>query len=130
MAQSALYGTGVDIVEVERLEEALDRWGERFLKRVFTKGEIEYSRKMRFPAMHLAARFAVKEAVRKAFGDHWDNRAGWTDIEVINHASGRPDVRLRGAAEKLKVSQRIGNIVLSLSHTRRFAVASVVMERK
>jgi len=123
-----LYGTGVDIVEVRRMEEAMGRWGKSFMNRVFAKGELKSASKMRFPGPHLAARFAAKEAVRKAFGDVWDKHVRWTDIEVVNHASGRPTLKFYRAAKRLRDQERISSIWLSLSHTRSWAVAHVVME--
>ena len=78
----SIIGIGVDLVECARIQHSLDRFGDRFLHRVFTDGEIEYSMSMKFPARHLAARFAAKEAVSKAFGTGIGKAMGWRDIDV------------------------------------------------
>ena len=124
-----IFGTGVDIIEVPRIEQALDRWGNTFMERIFTKAEIRFARKMRIPGPHLAARFAAKEAVRKAFGDTWDDGASWKSVEVVTRPSGRPTIRLHGPAKAIRDREGVTEIWVSLSHTRSWAVASVVMER-
>ena len=78
----SVLGIGVDMVEVERIQHSLDRFGERFMKRVFTEVEIAYCQSMKFPARHFAARFAAKEAVSKAFGTGVGKAMGWRDIDV------------------------------------------------
>src|SRR5256886_2057309 len=86
----SVLGIGVDLVECARIQHSLDRFGDRFLHRVFTGGEIEYSMSMKFPARHLAARFAAKEAVSKAFGTGIGKAMGWRDIDVRKKPSGEP----------------------------------------
>ena len=114
--------TGVDIIEIARVRQVLDRYGQRFLNRVFTPGEIEYCR---CRAPNLAARFAAKEAAMKALGTGFRG-VGWKDIEVVRHQSGAPSIVLHGRAEIR--AQRLGlqEMALSLSHSRDYAVASVV----
>ena len=97
----SVLGIGVDLVENARIQHSLDRFGERFLHRVFTPGEIEYSQSMKFPARHLAARFAAKEAVSKAFGTGIGKAMGWKEIDVHRKPSGEPFVILEGGAKKL-----------------------------
>ena len=119
-----LVGLGVDMVEVERIKKALDRWGERFLRRVFTSQERSYCMRKAFPEQSLAARFAAKEAVFKAMGRGLSVGIRWTDVEIVNDKSGKPEVRL----EK-KITRRIDNkrILLSISHTKEFAIAQAIL---
>ena len=119
--------TGVDILSIHRVQEALDRHGERFLRRVFTPAEIAYCNG-RTPA--LAARFAAKEAVSKALGVGVRTLAregiGWHEAEVINGDSGKPDVRLHGRAAQLARELGLTQLSLSITHEREYAVAFVV----
>jgi holo-[acyl-carrier protein] synthase len=124
----SVIGIGVDLVECARIQHSLDRFGERFLRRVFTDGEIEYSTSMKFPARHLAARFAAKEAVSKAFGTGIGKAMGWRDIDVRKKASGEPYLVLLGDAEALATSRGVTSALITLSHTDNHAMAVVVME--
>jgi len=125
-----IVGMGVDLCEVGRLEETLAAaHGPRFLERVFTPVEIAYAGSKGNRSERLAARFAAKEAAMKALGTGWSAEVGWQDIEVTNLESGQPVMTFKGGAAA--VAQRMGvkNILVSLSHARGFAVASVVLER-
>lgn len=124
----SVLGIGVDLVECARIERSLDRFGEKFLHRVFTKGEIEYSMSMKFPARHLAARFAAKEAVSKAFGTGIGKSMGWRDIDVHKKPSGEPFLVLAGGAEKLAKERGVTNALITLSHSEQHAVATIVLE--
>jgi len=93
----SVLGVGVDIIETERIERSLERFGERFLHRVFTDGEIAYCQSMKYPARHFAARFAAKEAVSKAFGTGIGKAMGWRDIDIHKKPSGEPFVVLGGS---------------------------------
>ena len=124
----SVIGIGVDLVENARIEHSLERFGERFLHRVFTAGEIEYSQSMKFPARHLAARFAAKEAVSKAFGTGIGKSMGWKDIDVRRKESGEPYVVLEGGAKKLAEERKVLKVSISLSHTEHHAMAVVVVE--
>src|SRR2546423_6640194 len=119
---------GVDLVENARIEHSLERFGERFLRRIFTVGEIEYSQSMKYPARHLAARFAAKEAVSKAFGTGIGKAMGWKDIDVHRKPSGEPFVVLEGGAKKLAEQRNVSNVSISLSHTEHHAMAVIVVE--
>jgi holo-[acyl-carrier protein] synthase len=121
-------GIGVDLVENARIEHSLERFGERFLHRVFTEGEIEYSKSMKYPARHLAARFAAKEAVSKAFGTGIGKSMGWKDIDVRRKESGEPYVELEGGAKKLAGERKVSKVSVTLSHTEHHAMAMIVME--
>ena len=96
----SVLGVGVDLVETARIQHSLDRFGERFLHRIFTAGEIEYCQSMKFPARHFGARFAAKEAVSKAFGTGIGRAMGWKDIDVHRKPSGEPFVVLEGRREE------------------------------
>ncbi|MEY2572232.1 MAG: holo-[acyl-carrier protein] synthase [Verrucomicrobiota bacterium] len=124
----SILGIGVDLVENARIEHSLDRFGERFLHRVFTTGEIEYSQSMKYPARHLAARFAAKEAVSKAFGTGIGKSMGWKDIDVRRKPSGEPYLVLEGGAKTLAAERQVSKLSISLSHTEHHAMAVVVVE--
>jgi holo-[acyl-carrier protein] synthase len=124
----SVLGIGVDLVENARIEHSLERFGERFLQRVFTTGEIEYSQSMKYPARHLAARFAAKEAVSKAFGTGIGKSMGWKDIDVRRKESGEPYVVLEGGAKKLAEERKVSKVLITLSHTEHHAMAVIVME--
>lgn len=124
----SVLGVGVDLVENARIQHSLDRFGERFLQRVFTPGEIEYSQSMKFPARHLAARFAAKEAVSKAFGTGIGKAMGWKDIAVHRKPSGEPFVVLEGGAKTLADERGVAALWITLSHTEHHAMAMIVLE--
>ena len=115
---------GIDIIEVSRIKNAIDRWGDSFLHRVFTPWEINYCSHKKFPEQSFAGRFAVKEAVLKAIGTGYNGGVRWTSVEIVNNKLGQPAVRL---GERIK--NIIGNkqIRVSMSHTREYAVANAVM---
>jgi holo-[acyl-carrier protein] synthase len=115
---------GIDLAEISRIKEAIDRYGDRFLGRVFTPWEIQYCLSKINPASSFAGRFAVKEAVFKAIGTGFAEGVKWTSVEVVNDRRGQPTVRLgRGIVNH--IGQR--KIVISLSHTKEYAVASAVL---
>src|SRR5574337_1782794 len=96
-----IVGIGVDIVETQRIEDAIGRHGDRFTKRLFTPGEIEYCEKFKNKAERYAARFAAKEAAFKALGTGWSSGVRWVDVEITHRPSGKPELVLRGRAEEL-----------------------------
>lgn len=120
-----LQSIGVDIVEIERIEEAMLKRRERFLNRVFTVGEQEYCLTKTNASMYLAGRFAAKEAVLKVLGTGLRNLK-WTEIEVTKDILGKPHVRLSGKAADLAREKGIDHIMLSLSHSRKYAIAQAV----
>jgi holo-[acyl-carrier protein] synthase len=124
----SVLGIGVDLVECARIERSLERFGEKFLHRVFTDGEIEYSMSMKFPARHLAARFAAKEAVSKAFGTGIGKAMGWRNIDVRKKPSGEPFLVFSGPAQELAAKRGVTSALITLSHTEHHAMASVVLE--
>ena len=125
-----IHGVGVDLVRVERVEAIWTRWGERFLRRLFTPAEQAYCLARPRPAEELAVRLAAKEAAFKALGPVWSDGVGWSDFEVENDTRGRPHLRLHGVAREWAEgrSLRVGGI--SLSHEGGLALAEVIFERK
>ncbi len=123
---SGVIGVGVDLVEVGRMQEVLERHPKRFPERVFTEAEAAYCRRSVHAAERFAARFAAKEAVMKALGTGWDRGVAFRDIEVTRKPSGVPGVRLTGIAREVAERLGVARIDLSLSHSREHAIAMVV----
>lgn len=124
-----IRGSGIDIVEIARFRKAKKKRGKIFLEKIFTENEVNYSKKKRFQDQHLAARFAAKEAVLKAFGDKISSIHNWRDIEILNDKSGRPFIKFHGSAKKLKSKEKIKDVVLSMSHCKKHAVATAILVR-
>ena len=123
-----ILGIGIDIIEVARVHASVERFGERFLKRILLADEIAYCQAHKKPAPFIAARFAAKEAISKAFGTGIGAKLGWHDMEVKRRESGEPFVALHGNGEKL-LQERGGRVVLiSLSHTGNYAAEVSVLE--
>ena len=122
-----ILGTGVDIVETARIQDSLDKFGERFLKRCFWPEEIAYCQQMKFPALHFAARFAAKEAISKAFGTGIGAKLGWKDMEIGKRDSGEPFVILHGKGESLARERGVTELFVSLSHCKDYAAAQAVI---
>lgn len=125
-----IVGTGIDIVEVFRMRDAINKWGMNFLTKVFTDKEIRYSNSKRFAPQHFAARFAAKEAVVKAFGVARRFPLNWTDIEIFNDREGKPVIAFNNDALKLKKQKKVDEVVVSMSHSKNYAVASVILLKK
>ena len=121
-------GIGVDVIECSRIQRSIERFGDRFLHRVFTDGEIAYSMSMKFPERHLAARFAGKEAVAKAFGTGIGKAVGWRNIDIRKRESGEPFLIFSGPAESFAAERGVASALITLSHTENYAVACVVLE--
>jgi len=124
----SVIGIGVDVIECSRIQRSLERFGDRFLHRVFTQGEISYSMSMKFPERHLAARFAGKEAAAKAFGTGIGKAMGWRNIDIQKKESGEPFLVLSGPAEAFAAERGVTSALITLSHTDHYAVACVVLE--
>ena len=116
--------SGIDIVEVKRVKRLMERWGDRFLHRVFTPWEIAYCKGKSAPEQSLAARFAAKEAILKAAGTGLSGGIRWTSMEIVNDKNGRPSVKLGK-----RIKDKIGNkkILISMSHTQEYAVAQAIL---
>jgi len=122
-----IIGIGIDLVEVDRIEKAVSKWADGFTRRVFTQGELDYCLRQKRPAMHLAARFGVKEAVMKAFGTGWSGGVRWTDVEVVRDESGKPSVVLDGRLKELAGSMGVSETLISFSHDKGLAVAQAII---
>jgi holo-[acyl-carrier protein] synthase len=116
-----ILGMGVDIIEIERIEKVIDKWGDNFLRHVFHPEEIAYAQRFKNPAQHYAARFAAKEAVFKAFATR--PKITWKDIKITNNKHGQPVCTFND--KKFK-----GRIIISLSHSDHYAVASAVITQE
>jgi len=125
-----IMGTGVDIVETGRINDSIEKFGDRFLNRCFLAEEIAYCQKMKFPALHFAARFAAKEAISKAFGTGIGAELGWRDMEICKHDSGEPFVRLHEKGVELARQRGIVKIFVSLSHCKEYSAAHAVVVGK
>lgn len=123
-----IVGLGVDIAEVDRVEAAIRRHGEPFLKRVFTPVEIAYCERHRNKFERYAGRFAAKEAAMKALGTGWRRGVRWLDIEIVRQPSGKPAVELRGRAREFADRLNVKNISLTITHSGNTALAQVIFE--
>jgi holo-[acyl-carrier protein] synthase len=126
-----ILGTGIDVIEVERIERALSDpvTGSRFRARVFTPGEIEYCESRGKPRFQsYAARFAAKEATMKALGTGWNRNVGWSEIEVVRRRGSAPTIVLSGKAADFARRKNISRFHLSLTHTANEAIAHVIAE--
>jgi holo-[acyl-carrier protein] synthase len=123
-----ILGIGIDIIEVERIRSSHERFGERFLNRILHPNEIGYCLSHRVPAPFLAARFAAKEAISKAFGTGIGAQLGWQDMEVGRKESGEPFVILHGGGQRLLQERKARAVLISLSHTQAHAAAVAVLE--
>ena len=124
-----IFGIGLDLVEVARVEESLARFGERFQKRMFTELEREYCNRLPHPPLHYAARFAAKEAFVKALGTGMSNGISWKEVGVANLPSGQPELQITGRALELLSKRQIVSTHVTLSHTHSHAAAVVVLEK-
>jgi len=125
---SGVLGTGIDIVENDRMRDMLKRWGSAFKNRVFLRYEQEYCDSKAMPCRHYAGRFAVKEAVSKAFGTGVGPHISWLDIEVVrDKKTGAPSVKITGKAARFAKKTGVGRILVSLSHTKNYAIAQALL---
>jgi holo-[acyl-carrier protein] synthase len=123
-----LIGTGVDLIEIERIARSIERYGDRFLRRIYTDHEIAYCTSKRSSAESFAARFAAKEAGAKALGTGISRGVTWIEFQVARQPGGRPVLELRGRAALLARELGVKTISLSLTHTGNLAMATVMME--
>jgi holo-[acyl-carrier protein] synthase len=123
-----ILGVGIDIIEVARIKSSYERFGERFLTRILLPSEMQYCMSHRDPSPFLAARFAAKEAISKAFGTGIGAALSWTDMEVARKPSGEPYVILHGRGQTLLESRGARTVLISLSHTQVHATAVAILE--
>jgi len=123
-----ILGTGIDLAEVPRIRAAIERYGDRFIQRIFTEKEIAYVQRKANKYERFAARFAAKEAGMKAIGTGWRLGVRWQDFEVTNLRSGRPTLAFHGVAKKVADHLGVTAVHLSLTHTEQFGQAFVILE--
>ena len=123
-----IVGTGVDLAEVPRIRASVERFGARFVKRIFTEREIAYVEHKANKYERYAARFAAKEAGMKAIGTGWRRGVRWQDFEVSNLRSGKPTLLLHGMAAEFAAKLGVKNVSLSLTHTEQYGMAHVILE--
>ncbi|HTM04274.1 MAG TPA: holo-ACP synthase [Vicinamibacterales bacterium] len=124
-----IIGTGMDATEIERIADTIERYGDRFVQRIFTAGEIAYCRRKRDAASSFAARFAAKEAAMKALGTGHSRGVYWTGIEVVRRPGGPPQLQFHGGAATRAASMGATGSLLTLTHSRELAIAHVLLLR-
>jgi len=124
-----IVGTGIDIIEVDRIKNSIQKYSDRFKKKIFTQKEIDYCDSQAEPAKHFAARFSVKEAVLKCFGTGMSGGILWKDIEVDKLESGQPILNLYGKGEKIFDQLNLKQIHISITHDKSYAVAHAIAEK-
>jgi holo-[acyl-carrier protein] synthase len=123
-----IVGTGVDLAEVPRIRASIERFGRKFIDRIYTPAEIAYVERKANRFERYAARFAAKEAGMKAIGTGWRHGVRWQDFEVANLPTGKPTLRFHGVAAKVADRLSVRNIALSLTHTAEYGMAHVILE--
>ena len=124
-----IVAVGLDLMQIDRIEEVIAKRGERFIERIFTHGERAYCERRKRPATHYAGRYAVKEAVMKVLGTGWTSGVRWVDIEVRRGPGGPPGVVLAGASAEIARRQEIDRILVSITHDAGIAAAVAIGER-
>ena len=125
---SNIIGLGIDATDIPRIAAALERYGERFMNRIFTDGEIAYCRRRRQPAIHFAGRFAAKEAAMKALGTGHTQNVLWRDVEVVRHG-GPPQLQFHGGAARRFAAMGAQSSLLTITHSETLAISQVVILR-
>jgi holo-[acyl-carrier protein] synthase len=123
-----IVGTGVDLAEVPRIKASIERYGEKFIRRIYTPAEIAYVERKANKFERYAARFAAKEAGMKAIGTGWRRGVTWQDFEVANLPSGKPTLLLHGVAARFAEKLGVKNVALSITHTAELGMAHVILE--
>jgi holo-[acyl-carrier protein] synthase len=123
-----IVGTGVDLAEVPRIRASIERFGDKFIRRIYTATEIAYVERKANRFERYAARFAAKEAGMKAIGTGWRRGVTWQDFEVANLPSGKPTLRFHGVAAQFAAKLGVRNVALSITHTAEFGMAHVILE--
>jgi holo-[acyl-carrier protein] synthase len=128
LIDSMIVGSGIDLAEIGRIQQSIDRYGNRFLNRIYTAAEQAYCLHKRNSAESFAARFAAKEAGAKALGTGISRGVYWLEIEVVRLPGGRPTLQFHGRAAQIAARMGVANAALSITHTADLALASVVLE--
>ena len=124
-----IFGTGIDIIEVNRIKQSIQKYSNRFEQKVFTQKEVDYCHSQADPAKHFAARFSVKEAVLKCFGTGITGGVLWKDIEVDKQKSGQPVLNLYGKGRELFGRLKLKRIHISITHDKKYAIAHAIAEK-
>jgi holo-[acyl-carrier protein] synthase len=124
-----IIGIGMDATEIDRIAAVIDRYGDRFVRRIFTEGEIAYATRRRDPVPHFAGRFAAKEAAMKALGTGHSQGVLWRDIEVVRAPGGPPQLRFHGGAARRFERLQANSSVLTITHSQTLAIAHVILLR-
>jgi holo-[acyl-carrier protein] synthase len=124
-----IFGTGIDIIEIDRINNSIQKYSDRFKNKIFTQKEIDYCHSQADPAKHFAARFTVKEAVLKCFGTGMTGGILWKDIEVDRLKSGQPILNLYGKGKKIFNQLKLKQIHISITHDKSHAVAHAIAEK-
>ncbi|GAB4297094.1 MAG: holo-ACP synthase [Ignavibacteriaceae bacterium] len=120
-----VIGLGIDIIEIDRIKESVEKYGDKFLKKVYTKLELDYCLSKKNKNQHLAARFAAKEAIYKALASGWDENMSWQDIEISNLPNGLPVVKLSGKLQRVLTKEK--RIRISMSHSRDYVACVAIV---
>ena len=123
-----ITGIGIDVIQNDRIRDSIQRFGDRFLKRIYTEAEMEYCRKCAQPEIHYAARFAAKEAAFKALGTGWAAGVKWKDVEVVRLPSGKPELHLHGEALARATAGGAQRFYVSLTHDQSVSCAVAILE--
>ena len=126
----AVVGHGIDLIECERIATLRSRHGDRFVRRILTEREREYVSRFKDPVQRIAGRFAAKEAVLKMLGTGWVGRIAWTDMEILNDRAGVPGMTLTGECARIAEAKGVHRVLISITHTERYAAASAIGVRE
>ncbi len=120
-----IFGIGIDIIEIERIQQSIEKFGDKFLNKIFTQGELEYSLSKKNKYQHLAARFAAKEAIAKALATGWSKGFRWKDIEIYNEKNGLPQVQLKGALHDFVGEDK--SLKITMSHSDHYVTCFAIL---
>jgi holo-[acyl-carrier protein] synthase len=123
-----IVGLGLDVAEIDRIQDAMSRHPAQFIERVYTPAEAAYCQRFKNPFERYAGRFAAKEAAMKALGTGWTRGVRWRDIEVVREPSGKPTLQLSGVARQIADGLGVKHIVLTITHSGNLAIAQVIFE--
>ena len=121
-----IFGIGIDVVEIDRIEESIEKFGDKFLNRIFTAEERSYCDSQKRPHVNYAARFAVKEAIAKSFGTGIGKELSWLDMTILRAPSGEPSVVFSGAGKIFMETKNIVSVKISLTHAKQYAAANAI----
>ncbi len=122
----SILAHGIDLIECNRIADVLERHGQRFLKRILTESERERAERFKDPRIHIAGRWAAKEAILKMLGTGWRGQIAWTDMEILPDKLGQPLVTLSGECARIAAEKGIARVLLSITHTEQYAAASAL----